>query len=232
MGNVACSLGDSGDCPPHQHLARRTVAITLTLAVMKCILLNSGYAKPRLLFSPSCQGSYLYWVHIFIKPRIVPFCVLTCLCMKCNQREDNQMLSTLNGCSEWKWIWARSRLKVTAAWCSVLVFSLCFSFFKLFGWNTHSRIFRVFLVAHLSFLCLYSSPVDSLGLRVLALLSHSVLKFYVCFRYFEELLICRDFPHQFFMLSSGHVFHEGWGKLCVRHNEGLFFFTIPFSFYE
>lgn len=145
MGNVACSLGDSGDCPRHQHLARWTVAITMTLAVMKHTLLNSRCAKPRLLFP--CQGSYLHWLRIFIKPWIVPFCVLTCLFVKCNQRKDHQMLSTSNGSCEWKWIWARSRLEVTAAWCSAFVF-----LFKLLGWNPHSRIFSVFLL-HIFLFC-------------------------------------------------------------------------------
>lgn len=50
MGSVACSLGDSGDCPPHQHLAHWTVAITLTLAVMKYTLLNSNGVEASLLF--------------------------------------------------------------------------------------------------------------------------------------------------------------------------------------
>lgn len=75
---------------------------------------------------------------------------------------------------------------------SSLMFHSCVGsqfLFKLFGWNTHNRIFSVFLLHVFLSLCLDSSPADSLGLRVLALLTHSVLKFYVCFRYFEDLVI-------------------------------------------
>lgn len=35
MGNAACSLWDSRDCPPRRHLAPLTVLITMTLAFMK-----------------------------------------------------------------------------------------------------------------------------------------------------------------------------------------------------
>lgn len=38
MGNVACGLGDSGDCPLHQHLARWTVAMTMTLEIINYAL--------------------------------------------------------------------------------------------------------------------------------------------------------------------------------------------------
>lgn len=95
--------------------------------------------------------------------------------------------------------------------------------------GTHIAGYSGFFLLHICLsLCLHSSPIDSLGLRVLPLLSHSVLKFYVCFRYFEELVICRDFPHQFFMLSGDHVFHEGWGKWNVWHNEGFLKFLLVF----
>ena len=90
------------------------------------------------------------------------------------------MRSSLNGSREWK-----SELEPEAGWrlqqlgvqllCSHSQF-----LFKLFGWNTHSSIFSVFLL-HIFLFLSASAPLQ---LTALALLSHSVLKFYVCFRYF------------------------------------------------
>lgn len=60
MGNTACSLRDSRDCPPRRHRAHLTVAITVTLAFTGSALWNLRRPKP------SRRGSYLKWRHHFI----------------------------------------------------------------------------------------------------------------------------------------------------------------------
>lgn len=50
MGNVACILGDSGDCPPHQPIVGWTVTITVTLAVMKYTLEFKAMVNPSYFF--------------------------------------------------------------------------------------------------------------------------------------------------------------------------------------
>lgn len=59
MGNTACSLRDSGDCPPCRRGARLTVAIAVTLAFTKSALWDLRHAEA------GCQGSYLKWRHNF-----------------------------------------------------------------------------------------------------------------------------------------------------------------------
>lgn len=96
MGNAACSLWDSRDCPPRRHLAPLTVLITMTLAFMKdsthfrksARLPASPPPPSRQGFLPAPPRDFFF----FIKPWIAPFCVPTCV--KCNQREDNATQST------------------------------------------------------------------------------------------------------------------------------------------
>lgn len=59
MGNTACSLRDSGDCPPRRRAARLTVAIAVTLAFTKSALWDLRHAEA------GRQGSYLKWRHNF-----------------------------------------------------------------------------------------------------------------------------------------------------------------------
>lgn len=64
---------------------------------------------------------------------------------------------------------------------------------------------ELFFVEQLSFFSLCCLLVDSLSLKILALRSHSVLKFDMQFRYLEELASL-DFSHPYLTLSIDQVF--------------------------
>lgn len=87
MGNTACSLRDSGDCPPRQRGARLTVAITVTLAFTKSAPWDLRHAEA------GCQGSYLTWRHNF---HLSPQWLLSSALQKFNQCEGNQIPSLSN----------------------------------------------------------------------------------------------------------------------------------------
>lgn len=64
MGNAACSLWDSRDCPPRRHLAPLTVLITMTLAFMKD---STHFRKSaRLPPAPLVKVSFLRCREIFL----------------------------------------------------------------------------------------------------------------------------------------------------------------------
>lgn len=191
MGNTACSLRDSRDCPPCRHLARLTVPITVTLAFMKYStqfwiwdVLNLGCPLPspppyciKVLTCIDCT--------FLIKAWIAPFLVLTSSVSNVIRERTIKCRMLLYTSCEWNLIWARSRLEVISALCSGS-YVLSQFLFRLFGLKTRCRIFsNTFFVACLSFLCLEPPRLSR------ALVWEA--RFCVCLRYFESFLSREDF---------------------------------------
>lgn len=151
MGNTACSLRDSRDCPPCRHLARLTVLITVTLAFMKYStqfwiwdVLNLGCPLPtpppyciKVLTCIDCT--------FFIKAWIAPFLVLTSSMSNVIRERTIKRRMLLYTSCEWNLIWRLYQLCVLALMFSPN-FCLDFLVWRLIaGYSVIFFLLRVFL---------------------------------------------------------------------------------------
>lgn len=166
MGNVACGLGDSGDCAPAAPAPSSLDSCDNNdlWNYEICTLKFKLYQARAVFFSYEKVLTYTGFKCSY-------FWVLTSAYVECNQR--------IFKCTLWMRIWtsARSRLEVTSAWWFVLLFSLSFPL-SCVVW-THIAGYLV--LSRLTF-SLHFSPVNSFGLRFLAFFSNPVLQFYMCYR--------------------------------------------------